>query len=217
MATLSVGLLAGAPLPGAAAALTTPCRPRFRAGGPWTQASAADAAPRRRLVDIGRDDRTLNGLEARIETSNPTLAQAAARYDEARAFAAEASAGALPMVGSNASFTRNRQSDNRPLRGSNQPDEYDANTIGASFAYELDFWGRVRNTIAAGKAQAQASAADLASVRLALDAELADDYIDLRGPWTGHRRVLADAIAAYTNALRLTQVQHDGGAVANNT
>jgi len=204
LTTLSACSLAPAYQP---PAVTTPTA--FKEQGPWTEASPADAAPRGDWWTL-YGDASLNGLEARIETSNPTLAEAVARYDEARAFAAEASAGALPTVGSSASFSRNRQSDNRPLRGSNQPDEYDANTVGASFAYELDFWGKVRNTIAAGKAQAQASAADLASVRLALEAELADDYVYLRG-LDQEASLLAATVDAYQRADKLTEDRHAGG------
>ena len=205
----SLALLSGCSLapPYQPPAVTTPTA--YKEQGPWTQASPADSAPRGDWWTL-YGDATLNGLEARIETSNPTLAQAAARYDAARAFAAEASAGALPIVGSSASFTRNRQSDNRPLRGSNQPDEYDANTIGASFAYELDFWGKVRNAVAAGRAQAQASAADLATVRLALEAELADDYVDLRG-LDEQASLLAATVDAYQRAYQLTEDRHSGG------
>ena len=181
----------------------------FKEQGPWTQASPADTAPRGDWWTLYNDP-ILNGLEARIEASNPTLAEAAARFDEARAFATEAGASALPTVGSSAVFTRNRQSDNRPLRGSNQPDEYDANTVGAGFAYELDFWGKVRNTIAASKAEAEASDADLAQIRLGLEAELADDYVELRG-LDQEAELLKSAVDAYQHAYQLTQDRHDGG------
>ncbi len=181
----------------------------FKEQGPWTQATPADAAPRGDWWTL-YGDADLTALEARIEGGNPTLAEAAARYDEARAFASEAASGLLPSVGAVAGFTRNRQSDNRPLRGNGQPDEYDANTVGASFAYELDLWGRVRNTVAAGKAEAEASAADLASVRLSLEAELADDYLRLRG-LDQEEGLLNDAVGAYGRAYQLTLDRHSGG------
>ena len=45
----------------------------------------------------------------------------------------------------------------------------------ADVSYEVDVWGRVRRTVEAARADAQASEADLAAVRLTLHAELATE------------------------------------------
>jgi NodT family efflux transporter outer membrane factor (OMF) lipoprotein len=191
----------------------TPTPPAaFKEQGPWTEATPMDAIDRGAWWRVYRDP-TLNGLEARLERANPSLAQALARYDQARAFAAEARADLFPSAEAGGSATRNRQSDNRPLRGANQPDFYAANAIGGAADYEIDLWGRVRNLVAAGNAEAEASAGDLAAVRLGLQAELASDYVRLRG-LDAQARLLDDAVAAYARALKVTEDRHDGGIVS---
>lgn len=190
-------------------AVSTPVA--YKETGPWTPASPADAAPRGDWWTVFGDP-TLTGLEQRIETGNPDLAQALARYDEARAYLAQARAAQLPEVDASASAANNGQSAHRPLRVGG-PDTYDADILGAAASYELDLWGRVRNQVAAGKAEAQASAADAASIRLSLQAQLADAYMSLRG-LDAEGKLLADTTAAYAKALKLTQDQHDGGAVS---
>jgi multidrug efflux system outer membrane protein len=191
--------------------LTLATPPTFKETGPWTPASPGDAAPRGDWWTI-YGDQTLNGLEQEIETSNPDLAVALARYDEARALAAQARAAQFPQVNANGSATDNRISDDRPLRGT-FPGNFADNIIGASASYELDLWGRVRNMVREGNAQAQASSGDAASIRLSLEAQLADAYLGLRG-LDAQDKVLADAVVAYTKALALTRDLHDGGAVA---
>jgi NodT family efflux transporter outer membrane factor (OMF) lipoprotein len=190
----------------------TPVPAAFKEQGPWMHATPGDAIERGGWWRALRDPE-LDRLEQRIDAANPTLAEALARYDQARAFAAEAASGLYPHVGSSLSVTRNRQSDNRPLRGAHQPDFYDANTLGGGIDYELDFWGRLRNEAAAGKAEATASAADLAGVRLSLEGELAADYVRLRG-LDNQARLLDDAVSAYGRALDLTQKRHAIGIVS---
>jgi NodT family efflux transporter outer membrane factor (OMF) lipoprotein len=181
----------------------------YKEAGPWTQATPQDALKRGAWWQAYGDP-LLDRFEGKLQAANPTLAEAVARYDTARAFAQEATSQEFPVLGSQAEISRNRQSNNRPLRGSNQPDIYSADTVGLGAGYELDLWGRVRNLVAAGRAEAQASAADLESVRLSLEAELANDYVKLRAT-DGEAALLDDAVNAYTRALRLTQDRHDGG------
>lgn len=181
----------------------------YKEVGPWTQAQPADAQVRGAWWEAFQDP-TLDDLEGRVETANPNLAAAMAAYDQARAFAAEAASNEIPTVTGLNSNTYNRQSDHRPLRGSNQPDIYAANTLGAQTNYELDFWGRVRDLVKAGAAQAQASAADLATARLGLQIELANDYVNLRG-LDAQAELLDHTVQAYQRALTLTQTRHAGG------
>jgi outer membrane protein, multidrug efflux system len=154
-------------------------------------------------------DPTLDGLEPQVEIANQDLAAARANYLQARAFVAEAQSALYPHIGTEATFSDNRQSDDRPTRGANEPDYYGANTVEGEASYEVDLWGRIRDNLAAHKAEAQASLADLAGARLSLQAELARDYLGLRG-LDREIRLLRETVGAYSDALKLTQERLQG-------
>ena len=179
------------------------------ADGLWSPAHPADMASRGPWWSVYANPQ-LDTLEQQLDASNPSLAVALARYDAARALLGEARSDMYPTLGVGASATRNRQSDNRPLRGSNQPNEYSADSFGFGLGYELDLWGRVRNEVAAGKANATAAQADLASVKLSLEAQLADLYVALRG-YDVQERILKDTLDAYQQGLDLTERRFQGG------
>jgi multidrug efflux system outer membrane protein len=181
----------------------------FKETGPWTPASPADLAPRGDWWTVFNDP-TLNRLEDELVVSNQTLASAVARYDSARAIAAQARGPLLPEVGANPTAFRTQQSDNRP-QGNGVGAEYDTVNGGGALSYELDLWGRVRNLAAVSGLQAQASEADLAGVKLSLQVELASTYMALRGA-DAQLALLTQTIDAYERAFKLTSTRHDGGA-----
>ncbi len=180
----------------------------FKEAGPWQPAQPADAAPRGPWWETFQDSQ-LDQLEPQVDVSNQTLAAAAAAYDQARAFAQEAEAGLFPTVGVAGQITTNRQSNTRPLRSRGQPDYFGNNILDAEANFELDVWGRVRDFVAAGKAEAQASDADLEAVRLSLHAELANDYVTLRG-LDEEIALLNNTVDAYAKALTLVQNRFKG-------
>jgi NodT family efflux transporter outer membrane factor (OMF) lipoprotein len=187
----------------------TPSAKEFKEAGIWSKATPEDQLPRGAWWEVFNDP-TLDRLEQQLDASNPNLAVALARYDEARADFAEARAGLFPFVGTGYNPTYNRQSNNRPLRGADEPDTYMSNTVDATVSYEIDLWGSVRNTVAAGAAQAEAGSALLANAKLSLESELADSYISLRG-LDAQDKVLADTVAAYERAYKMTVDRHNGG------
>jgi NodT family efflux transporter outer membrane factor (OMF) lipoprotein len=182
------------------------------ASGPWQVARPADQLPREGWWKLYGDAR-LDELEGQLIANNADLAAALAHYQQARDFLAQVRADLFPQVSLGANGQRNRQSDTKPLRGANQPDWYNSYTVSGEVDYEVDLWGRVRDSVAAGRAEMQASAADLASVRLSLEAQLADSYLALVG-LDRQLDLLDKSVAAYERALQLTQTLHSGGIVS---
>lgn len=200
--------LAGCSLAPAYAPPAAPIATAYKEQGPWTPAAPADAQPRGQWWAMFSDP-VLDDLEARAEKASPTLAAAVAAYDQARALASQAKAGLVPELDGGALTNRQRRSDNEPLRVGG-PDDYTTSQAGVSVAYEVDLWGRLRNLARGAGARAQASQADMRSARLSLQADLADDYLTLRGQ-DSQIRLLDATVAAYQRALDLTRILHNGG------
>jgi outer membrane protein, multidrug efflux system len=85
--------------------------------------------------------------------------------------------------------------------------------VSGDLSYEIDVFGRVRNTVAGARATEQATAGDVGSLDLSLHAELATDYFILRG-LDIEQRFLDQTVADYGRALGLTQNLYQGGAAA---
>lgn len=180
----------------------------YKETGDWKPAQPGDQLIRGKWWEIYGDPQ-LNSFEDQISISNQTLKAAQARFLEARAGIRVSRAGFFPSATAGLSVSRTRPSHNRPPAPSSTP-AYNDFLLPVDVSYEPDVWGRVRRTVEAARAEAQASAADLASVELSLRAELALDYFQLRGI-DSHKQLLASTVAAYEKALELTQSRYHGG------
>jgi outer membrane protein, multidrug efflux system len=186
----------------------TPVPRDFKELEGWTAATPMDQAPRGQWWKAFGDP-VLNDLEARAEQASPTLAAALARYDQAKASAGIERAELFPQVNAGGDASRQRLSGNR-FGGNGTAPVYDDFSVGATLDYELDLWGRIRNSVKAARADAQASEADLASARLSLQAAVADAYARLRG-LDAEAELLRQTVDAFGKAYRLTTTRHDGG------
>ncbi|OUL70545.1 efflux transporter outer membrane subunit [Paraburkholderia hospita] len=189
----------------------SPVAGQYRTMGPWVDAKPSDQLNRDGWWKMYGDTQ-LDDLEERLIANNTDLRAAFAHYQQAQAFVEQVSAGLFPSVAAVAVPQRNRQSATRPLRAGG-PDYYNSVTLGGEINYDLDLWGRVRDSVKAGKDEAQASKADLASVQLSLQVELADSYVRLRG-LDQQTQLLRESVVEFAKALQLTQTLHSGGIVA---
>jgi NodT family efflux transporter outer membrane factor (OMF) lipoprotein len=181
----------------------------YKEFGSWTEALPADGLARDSWWTLYGSPE-LNQLEQQLVAGNPTLAAALANYAAAKALSDQARAALFPTLTGNASVGRARESEHAPLIGPTTPRYYDDNTLGGSVSYELDLWGRIRNEVIAGNANAAASAADLENARLSLIAQLVDDYVQLRS-LDRESSILDDTVNAYARALTITQQRHGAG------
>ena len=76
--------------------------------------------------------------------------------------------------------------------------------------FEIDVWGRVRKNVESYREQAQASAADLATINLSMHADLAIDYFQARS-LDAQEELLNFTVKQYEQALELTQNRFQGG------
>ncbi len=180
----------------------------YQEAAAWTRAEPADTAPRGDWWTVFGDP-TLDRLENSLEGANPQIAGAIAVFDRARAVAEEAEAGLFPQLSVGGQITTNRQSARRPRRRPGQPNQYMDNVLDTAATYEFDVWDRIANSVRAGRAAAQATAADLATLQLSLHAELASDYFALRG-LDATIDYLRRTVATFQQAADITQNRYAG-------
>lgn len=212
-----IALVAAAALSGCSLApkLALPAIPvavQYKEQPPWMPAQPADGLARGDWWTMYGDS-DLNVLETRLVEHSPDLAAALARYNQAKAYSDQLRSGLFPSLALGASSLREGLSTTTPLRLPSSTLNADSFTVGVQADYELDLWGSIRNEVAAGRAQAQASAADLESARLSLQAQLADEFIVLRG-LDRQIALLNQTVTAYEKALALTEARHTGGITA---
>jgi len=178
----------------------------------WKLATPADTAPRGPWWTVFHDP-TLDDLEARVTDANQDLKGAFARLQEARAQTRVARAGQYPVVTTDGAAARSKASLSSPSYNSRQPVTYDDFTIGVNLSYEIDVFGRVRNTIAGARAAEQATAGDVAALDLSVRADLASNYFALRG-LDEQQQLLDHTVGDYQRALKLTEILYHGGMAA---
>lgn len=178
----------------------------------WKVAQPKDHLIRGAWWEIFNDPK-LNALEEQVNISNQNVAVAEAQFRQARALVQAARASYFPTVTVGASFTRSRRSSDvagaTGTTGASSTATSDY-LLGADASWEPDLWGRVRRTVEASKASAQATAADLESTRLLVQAELAQDYFLLR-VLDGQKQLLDATVIAFQKTLELTKNRYASG------
>ena len=181
------------------------------------------------------NDATLDALQTRAVRANPDLQTAALRFSQSRVQQRMATSQAAPQVELNAKTTRQRQSEHdaqtrlvNAVGGANAPqlvqllsDPFSLYQAGFDVSWELDLWGRVRRSVEAAGADAEAAGALLQDVHLTLSSELARAYFQLR-QIQHQQALLARDIAIAQDMLVLQKVQaanglNDEGPLLNQT
>jgi NodT family efflux transporter outer membrane factor (OMF) lipoprotein len=177
--------------------------------GDWASAQPGDAADRGAWWTVYGSSE-LNGLEERCAKANQNIEAALHAYEQAHDVVRETRASLFPTVSIGATATRNRISNTTPLRTAGTAANYWEFLIPLNISWEPDLWGGVRRQIESSAANAQASAANLASTRLSLQGMLAVTYFQLQG-LDLQEQLLRSTIDTYTQALQLTQTRLKGG------
>ncbi len=166
----------------------------------WQQAAPRDGIDRGAWWSLYKDP-VLDKLEAQVYISNQNLKAAEAAYREAGIAVKETRATLFPSLTLNSSVGN--------MQGV-PPISMLPNSLYGAAAWAPDVWGRIRRGIDSDKANAEASAADLAAARLSMQATLATDYFELRAQ-DESKRLLDMTVEADTRAMQIARRQYDTG------
>lgn len=184
---------------------------QFKEAEGWRQANPSDSLVRGAWWEL-YGDQQLNGLIEKLNSANQTVAQSEAQFRQAQALVRSARGAFYPSVDLSLDKTRSSRgtgSSSSSLSSSSSGirDTYNAQ-LGVS--WEADIWGKLRRGLEADEANAQASFADLAAMRLSQQSELVQNYLQLR-VIDQQKRLLEATVAAYERSLKMTQNQYRAG------
>ena len=207
--------------------------PRSWFAGPKEKTPPAPSLPVAEPVDPNWwrlfHDKQLTALERRVARENLDVRAAAIRVAESRAQLGFVRANEFPALNANGSYTRQKSSDvgvfaNAPnplgsngASGSNTGglrsshlNAFDVYQVGFDASWELDLWGGVKRSVESAAASVQAAADATRAVLLTSLAEVARDYIQLRGVQT-QLAIAHDNLRTAQQSLQLTQQRAAGG------
>jgi len=184
--------------------------PAYKEVGDWKPAQPNDQNLGGEWWKIFQDPQ-LDALEAQVNVSNQNLKAAEAQFRQARAALRYNRADYYPTVTAGPSASRTRVSSHRPPPSSIFDGiTYNDFVLPFDFSYQADVWGRIRKNVESYREQAQASAADLATVNLSMHADLAIAYFQARS-LDAEEQLLNSTVKQYEEALELNQSRFEGG------
>jgi NodT family efflux transporter outer membrane factor (OMF) lipoprotein len=190
---------------------------QFKEGAGWRVAQPGDDKIRTKWWEIYNDPQ-LSALEEQATVANQTVAAAEANFRAGRALVVTARAALYPTISTTPTYSNSRISATRGARvigpggagGTSLNEPYNDFSLPIDISYTVDFWHRIRNTIAANQYSAQASAADVATALLSVQADVAQDYVQVRA-LDMQRAVLEDTLRNYRETLNLTSTLYKAG------
>ncbi|MGG6462036.1 efflux transporter outer membrane subunit [Solilutibacter silvestris] len=154
----------------------------------------------------GFNDPVLDGLEADATAHNQTVAAAVAAYDGERALLRESRAGLWPDISGSVGVSKSG--------GSASTSSGRRANATVSGAWTIDLFGGLRAAVAQNNASMLASRASIGNALLAIHAQLASDYLQLRG-MDAQLAAYQRTIAGYQRALTITQNRYKVGVAAH--
>jgi multidrug efflux system outer membrane protein len=124
------------------------------------------------------NDPVLDALIAEAFAASPTLERAVARVDAAQARLGISGSQSLPSLDAALSAGRTKRAESTNPQASEPVTLYQANL---KAYWEIDLWGRIRNEVAAARADLTGASHARDAARLALAAQVAQGYFQLRG------------------------------------
>lgn len=175
---------------------------------PTTPLPAADSK-----ITIKKDwwqefnDPVLNQLIETALENNQNLAIIIAKVDESRAKLGIASSEALPRIDVVGGARRSEVSKNQTGQNSQISSDF---KLAAQASWEIDFWGRVRNSTAAAKQDLMAVEYNRDAAKLALTAEVAQNYFNLRA-LDAQSEITKNTVKSRIESYELQQKRFRGG------